>query len=209
MPFVAIREDGGGRVYIDEFDNPKVALDGVEFACQDCRSPMVIRSGDFVAPHFAHKPGYEDRPCWFRRAGESEVHLDAKRRIANALKSSPFFAGAHVEIEYPVDTAAGRRYIDVYMELPDGRRYAHEAQISGQSIAAFTERTQAYRSLGFEPVWWLGGSARTSENQAWVKGNCTFLGDLEIRSEPHVLIDERADDYRRSSYGNGTPTGAR
>jgi len=145
MPFIAIRNDGEGRVYINEYDNPKVALNGVEFACQDCGAPMIIRSGDFVQPHFAHMPGYEDRPCWYRREGESEVHREAKQRIASALANSPYFAGAEIEVEYPIDTAAGRRYIDVYMELPDGRRYAHEAQISGQTIAAFEERRRIDR----------------------------------------------------------------
>lgn len=203
MPFIAIRNDGEGRVYINEYDNPKVALNGVEFACQDCGAPMIIRSGDFVQPHFAHMPGYEDRPCWYRREGESEVHREAKQRIASALANSPHFAGAEIEVEYPIDTAAGRRYIDVYMELPDGRRYAHEAQISGQTIAAFEERTKAYRSANLNPVWWLGGAAQTQENIAWVKSNCDYVGELSIKRYEHTLIDERYDGSQDTTYGNG------
>lgn len=201
MPFIAIREDGTGRVYINDYDDPKVALDGVEFVCQDCAAPMIIRAGDFVTPHFAHVPGHNERPCWYRRVGESEVHMEAKRRIADALEKSPYFQGAKIEVEYPVDTDAGRRYIDVYMELPDGRRYANEAQISGQTIAAFVERSQAYRTLGLEPVWWLGGTARTSENLAWVKGHCPYVGELDIQQYTHTLIDERFTDNRPASNG--------
>ena len=63
MPFVAIREDEGGRVYIDQYENPRQAFSGIEFYCQDCQAPMTIRMGDIVRAHFAHKPGYEDRPC--------------------------------------------------------------------------------------------------------------------------------------------------
>lgn len=191
MPFVAVREDGEGRVYINDYENPKVALDGVAFNCQDCGAPMIIRSGEFVSPHFAHRPGYETRPCWYRRENESEVHRQAKRRIADALRNSDYFAGCQIDIEYPIDTPTGRRYIDVYMELPDGRRYAHEAQISGQSIAAFIERSQAYRSVDLNPVWWLGGAARTPENIAWVKGHCDYLGELDVRAYTHTLIDEQ------------------
>lgn len=202
MPFIAIRKDGEGRVYINEYDNPKVALNGVEFVCQDCGTPMIIKSGDFIQPHFAHMPGYEDRPCWYRREGESDVHREAKQRIAQALANSPYFEGAEIEVEYPIDTAGGRRYIDVYMELPDGRRYAHEAQISGQTIASFEERTKAYRSANLNPVWWLGGAARTQENIAWVKSNCDYVGELNIQRYEHTLIDERYDGGQDATYGN-------
>ncbi len=202
MPFIAIRNDGKGRVYINQYDDPKVALSGIELACQDCGSPMTIKAGEYVAPHFAHMPGYEDRPCWYRREGESDVHREAKGRIAAALGRSEHYRDAAIEIEYPVDTAKGRRYIDVFMETTDGRRYAHEAQLSGQSIEAFIERSQAYRSLGIEPVWWLGGYARTQENIAWVKGNCSFLGELEIQAYTHVLIDERGDGNGASPYSD-------
>ena len=204
MPFVAIREDTRRKVDITDYESPKVALGGVSFVCRDCAAPMVIRSGDFVSPHFAHKPGYEDRPCWFRRVAESEAHREAKRRIAAALTNSDFFKGGRVEIEYPIDTEAGRRYIDVYMELPDGRRYAHEAQISGQGIAEFAERSQAYRSQGLEPVWWLGGPARTRENIVWVKQHCAWLGELDITYQEHVIIDERDGSDGATSIGSGS-----
>ena len=201
MPFIAIREDGAGRVYINDFDDPKTALAGVEFYCQDCRAPMYIRAGDYVRPHFAHMPGYDDRPCWYKREGESDLHREAKQRIAAALAGSEVFAGGQIEIEYPVDKPQGRRYVDVYIELPDGRRYAHEAQLSGQTIAAFAERTAAYRAVGLNPVWWLGNAARTTENITWVKSHCDYVGELEVRTSTRTLIDERYDDNEGTPYG--------
>ena len=203
MPFVAIREDGGGRVYIDQYENPRQALSGVEFYCQDCQAPMTIRMGDIVRAHFAHKPGYEDRPCWFRTSGETEAHMASKRGIAAALARSPFFASGHIEVEYPIETATGRRYIDVYVELPDGRRFAHEAQLASQSIDQFERRTGAYRSVGLIPVWWLGQSANTRENRAWCEGQCDYIGTITISRERAQIISEHYDANGSVAGDNG------
>lgn len=205
MPFIAVRQDTGERVYLNKFDNPREALAGVEFECQDCATPMIIRMGDIVRAHFAHKLGYEDRPCWFRSAGETEAHLSAKQSIAAALMRSEWFTGARVELEYRIETAAGRRYIDVYMELPDGRRFAHEAQLANQSIAQFTQRTQDYKDAGLIPVWWLGQSVDSIENRSWCENHCDYVGRITIENYRPVLINERyADDGRIvNSYDTG------
>lgn len=203
MPFVAIRDDGEGRVYIGQYDNPRAALHGVELSCQDCQSPMIIRAGDIVRAHFAHKPGYEDRPCWFRRQGETESHQAAKQLIASALERSPAYAGAVIEIEYPIDTPRGRRYIDVYMELPDGRRFAHEAQLANQSIGDFSDRTAAYRSAGIIPVWWLGHEADTTENRRWCESQCDLVGRIELQTVRPRIINERYDSEGALVGANG------
>lgn len=203
MPFIAVRKDVGERVYLNKFDNPKEALAGVEFECQDCNAPMIIRMGDIVRAHFAHKPGYEDRDCWFRSAGETEAHLSAKQSIAAALVRSEYFRGAKVELEYRIETAAARRYIDVYMELPDGRRFAHEAQLANQSIAQFAQRTQDYKDAGIIPVWWLGQSVDSIENRTWCENHCDYVGRIVVESYRPILINERyADDGTITNSGS-------
>ena len=115
MPFVAIRTDKNTRVYIGEYSEPKSFLYGLEFVCQDCGMPMHIRAGDFVRPHFAHMPGRDERPCFYKSTGESEMHLLAKFMIAEQLAAHRSYRDAVIEVEYPIDTTTGRRYIDVYM----------------------------------------------------------------------------------------------
>lgn len=203
MPFIAIRDDGQGRVYIGGFDNPRAALEGVGLVCQDCGAPMIIRSGDIVRAHFAHRPGYEDRPCWYRTTGETDAHRSAKQSIAAALRRAPAYQGALIEVEYPVTTPRGRRYIDVFMELPDGRRFAHEAQLAAQSISQFDERTTAYRTAGLIPVWWLGQEADTNENRRWCESQCDLVGRIEIEMYRPVLISEEYDREGRVIRGNG------
>ena len=203
MPFIAIRDDGQGRVYIGDFDNPRAALEGVGLACQDCGAPMIIRSGDIVRAHFAHRPGYEDRPCWYRTTGETDAHRSAKQSIAAALRRAPAYQGALIEVEYPVTTPRGRRYIDVFMELPDGRRFAHEAQLAAQSMSQFYERSTAYRTAGLIPVWWLGQEADTNENRRWCESQCDLVGRIEIEMYRPVLISEEYDREGRVIRGNG------
>lgn len=203
MPFVAERVDGEGRVCINDYDNPRQAFEGIEFVCPDCHVPMLIRAGEVTRPHFAHYPGYEHRPCYWRAYAESETHMEAKRMIANALRRSPVFRDGKIEIEYKVDTAIGRRYVDVYLEMPDGRRFAHEAQLAGQSIADFKRRTEAYQSIDLIPVWWLGGMANTEENVAWCDSNCPYVGRIGTSRDRPQIINERYDDQGNLISGNG------
>ena len=91
------------------------------------------------------------------------------------------------------------------MELPDGQRFAHEAQLANQSIQDFEERTEAYRSAGIEPVWWLGHAADTESNWSWVHGNCSYFGKVSIETTVYRIIDKHFD-REESLFGvsNGT-----
>lgn len=196
---MAVKKEDGQRLYIGDFETPKIALADVELACQDCGSPMIIKAGDIVRAHFAHARGYENEECWFRSNPESEIHLNAKQMIANAIKKA--WPNATIDIEHRIETPAGRRYIDVFVELPDGRKFAHEAQVSNQSIERFRERTEAYLSDELIPVWWLGGAANSKENQSWVRSNSYYLGFIGIESYERTLIDERYAYSDTDPYG--------
>lgn len=55
------------------------ATRGVEYACPECRTPLVYRAGETVTHHFAHKA---NTAC----TGESVLHLTAKMLIAQTIE---------------------------------------------------------------------------------------------------------------------------
>lgn len=182
MPFVALREDTSERIYIGDYEDPRQALGNTALVCSDCRMPMIVKAGAVVCHHFAHKPG-DKRPCYWRDGGgESPEHMLAKRALIEYLNNEPKpFGDCVIEIEYPVTTRGGKaRYIDVYVETQDGERYAHEIQLSRQSLDEFDTRTADYRAIDIEPIWWLGGAAGTSENRIWCERNCYYVGEVSM-----------------------------
>jgi len=181
MPFVALKESTNERIYIGDYDDPKQALAVTAIVCADCHEPMGVKAGAQVVAHFFHLPG-KKQPCYWRDNSESPAHLMAKRAMAAYLMADPKpFGDCVIEIEYPITTPGGKkRYIDVYIETGDGERYAHEIQLSPQSIDAFEARTRDYRSVDIEPVWWLGGYTSTGENRKWCESNCRYYGEISI-----------------------------
>ena len=183
MPFVALREDTRERIYIGDYQDPRQALSGVELVCSDCHMPMQIKQGTVICHHFAHKPG--DRlPCYWRdhSGAESHSHLLAKRAVIEYLNHEPRpFGQCTIEVEYPITTPNGkRRYIDVFVATQDGDRFAHEIQLSKQSLEEFQERTADYRAVDIETVWWLSGETATNENKVWCERNCYYFGEVSI-----------------------------
>lgn len=182
MPFVALREDTNERIYIGDYDDPRQALGNTALVCSDCRMPMIVKAGAVVCHHFAHKGG--DRlPCYWRDGGgESPEHMLAKRAVIAYLNHDPKpFGDCVIEVEYPLPTIGGRtRYIDVYVETKDGERFAHEIQLSRQSLDEFAARTADYRAVDIEPIWWLGGSTATNENTVWCERNCYYVGQISM-----------------------------
>lgn len=181
MPFVALKEDTSERVYIGDYEAPKQALAGAALSCTDCHAPMGIKAGQQVVPHFYHLPG-DKHPCYWRDHAESPEHMEAKRAMVAYLTSDPKpFGDCIVEVEYPITTPGGqKRYVDVYIETEDGERYAHEIQLSPQSLDVFQARTRDYRAVDIEPVWWLGSATATNENRVWCERNCYYVGEVSI-----------------------------
>lgn len=200
MPFVALRNDTSERVYIGDYDDPRQALGSAELVCSDCRMPMIIKQGAVVCHHFAHKAG-DKQPCYWREHSESPEHMLAKRAVIAYLNNDPSpFGVCTIEVEYPIATPNGkRRYIDVYVETEDGEQYAHEIQLSRQSLDEFDTRTADYRAVGIEPIWWLGGSTSTNENRIWCERNCYYVGEVSVGS-----FSRRIDTAQFNSVGQIT-----
>ena len=121
------------------------AQKGASYHCPGCKAELVLRKGDIVIHHFAHKPPVE---CEFG-AGESADHLEAKLAIYRAFAPRALKA----EMEWPVEALSGDRRADVFVWDMQGAKIAFEIQhteISGDLIA---RRSDAYMRAGISVVW--------------------------------------------------------
>ena len=121
------------------------AQKGGRYLCPGCKAELVLRKGDIVIHHFAHKPPVE---CEFG-AGESAEHLEAKLAIFKAFAPRALKA----EMEWPVESLTGDRRADVFIWDMQGAKIAFEIQhteISGELIA---KRSADYMRAGISVIW--------------------------------------------------------
>lgn len=159
---------------------------GQTLICPDpnCRGVMHLRAVDsWIQTHFAHNPGSGLADCP-NRVSESAEHKLAKKKIAAFLQEK--YPDAMVEVEYRIEgtTYAKSRSIDVAVIHADGRKEAHEAQLSYQTTKRFRQRTQDYTDAGFDNVvWWLSGRARKFAYREWCVDNCKQYGLVKFRHD--------------------------
>ncbi len=129
-------------------------LEGDDFYCPQCSSPVRYRSGKVMRPHFAHLSRKE---CQFFTENESVQHLSLKSELYSWLAIAE-----KVELE---------KYLPEMNQLADllvNKRLALEVQCSSLSISRLQERTRAYHEAGFQVLWLLG-------KDLWLKDRLTKL----------------------------------
>lgn len=164
MPFIAC-DSRKERIDITLFENPRNQISNDEVFCPFCKSKMFIRGGPKVVYHFYHQAKCKND---FERHPESILHLNCKRKVAEALKAEiNEYSTAKIEYEFPIVKA--RRIADIMAIFPNGWMIAHEIQLSYISIETLEKRTEDYLSAGIDIVWWLGKSANTETNRDWCR----------------------------------------
>jgi hypothetical protein len=162
MTFVALHKDTRERIDITLYPFPKKeALKQYALICQVCGEELFIKEGEVKAAHFAHKAGSH---CG--SDGETLAHKDGKLFLKKQLvQVFPEYIEAAFYLEYQVPEIG--RIIDLLTVFPDGRKIAHEVQLSPITTRELMERTRDYKKVGIEVVWWLGKSAHTETNKNW------------------------------------------
>lgn len=111
--------------------------------CPGCKEEVVIKQGEVVRPHFAHKRLAD---CVMFSENESEEHLKGKELIAKNCEA--------FNISYEIES-----YLPQLKQRPDvliGDRIAIEFQCSPLSINRFKERSEAYLEKGYQVIWLVG-----------------------------------------------------
>jgi competence protein CoiA len=120
---------------------------GPDYVCPNCRRPLILRKGQIVIHHFAHKP---PTSCTWA-SGETQAHLKAK----TALRDGFVARGLRAEVEVVVVSQGGDRRADVLVWSADGQHQAAiEVQHQAIEFAAITRRTKAYMAVN-TPVAWV------------------------------------------------------
>lgn len=112
------------------------------FTCPACHSPVRLRHGQIMRPHFAH---VSLKNCDFYSENESDEHLQLKAALYQALSQSENVTVKAVLPEL-------HQVADVLVN----DNLALEVQCSRLSEKRLRERTTSYHKAGFNVLWLLG-----------------------------------------------------
>lgn len=112
------------------------------FTCPACHSPVRLRHGQIMRPHFAH---VSLKNCDFYSENESDEHLQFKAALYQALSQSE-----NVTVEAVLPEL--HQVADVLVN----DNLALEVQCSRLSEKRLRERTTSYHKAGFNVLWLLG-----------------------------------------------------
>ncbi len=156
---VAIRTDTGERLTIGDVpvDTLRVLSDDHRLRCPNCGVALTLKAGPVRIHHFAHTSLSQ---C---AAADHEPETDSHRQ-GKLLLYRTFRPGAAVAALEQHLPATDQR-ADVWMEMPDGQRYALEFQQANNSVSRWNERHTLYRSAGVADLWFLG-QVRYQERQS-------------------------------------------
>lgn len=115
-----------------------------EFTCPECGELVTLRKGSVKVHHFAHRSTSD---CGYGK-GESELHMDLKMQIFDALVEHPNVESVEIEKSF------GAMRADVFAVI-SGRYVAFEIQLSALSIDDLVRRTQNYANNGIAVIWIL------------------------------------------------------
>ncbi|WP_049543523.1 competence protein CoiA [Streptococcus pseudopneumoniae] len=129
-------------------------LEKQAYTCPACGGQLRLRQGLSVRAHFAHKTL---KDCDFSSENESQEHLENKEVLYHWLNKE-----AEVQLEYPLPDL--KQIADVFVN----RNLALEVQCSPLPQKVLKERSEGYRSQGYQVLWLLG-------EKLWFKERLTRL----------------------------------
>lgn len=155
--------DTNEELDITKIDNPREVIDKKRLCCKFCNGQLSIKQGLLRAKHFFHV-----NKCTsdFERHPESPQHNLGKEIIANHIKTNwEEYGSAEIKFEYILSEI--KRIADIAMIFPSGWIVVHEIQLASITTEHLEKRTNDYRRLGIDTIWWLGKSADSKANQEW------------------------------------------
>lgn len=116
------------------------------FFCPQCKQPVILKVGDVVIPHFAHRQHTTCRDSFSE--GESPSHLLGKSQLYDWLSQH----SDQVELE---------PYLQEIKQRPDllvtwqGEEVPFEFQCSVIPVSKVVERNAGYSYMNMQPIWLL------------------------------------------------------
>ena len=138
--------------FINLLETSAVPQDG--YTCPACGNPVCYKSGKILRPHFAH---ISLKNCHYWSENESAQHLSLKSHLYHWLNLTE-----KVELEKPLSA------IGQIADLLVNERLVLEVQCSSLSLSRLQERSQSYRTAGYQVLWLLG-------RDLWLRNHLTGL----------------------------------
>lgn len=147
----------------------KTCMRGIDVVCVECASEMVLRRGDILQPHFAHKPG-----CECVGTPESAAHKAGKRLLAKTLGG--WLRGAEGPSLHRACKHCGMpRRKPMALVLPEGAVVEEEYRASGASRRVDVAITSPANDVAYfevyvdHPVDFEKARALTGTGVPWVE----------------------------------------
>ncbi|MFC4559330.1 competence protein CoiA [Virgibacillus kekensis] len=118
------------------------------FFCPTCHSPVIVKAGPQIIPHFAHL-SIDDCPS--REGGEGIYHEKGKLLLYQWLLGQ----GLNAQLEAYLPDIQQRP--DILLTIGE-RRIAIEYQCARIPAEQIHSRTLGYHSIGIKPIWILGAN---------------------------------------------------
>lgn len=154
------------------------------YSCPACQSPVHLKAGSVMRPHFAH---FKKAHCAVFSEGETEEHILGKQQMYDWLKSKG----------YPVEMEA---YLPELMQRPDllmkwkNQDIAIEFQCSSLSIEKLSARTEGYINKGYKVIWILG------EQFTYQRKLTAFQKACLANIENHLVLFHYSVSKKRLEY---------
>ena len=130
-----------------------------QFHCPTCKEPVIIKAGQMVVPHFAHKSKVN---CPSNEGGEGPYHEKGKLLLYQWLKLQ------HLQVELEVYLKEIKQQPDLLLKI-NNRRIAIEFQCARISINQIQARNAGYQKIGIIPIWILGANQFQRKGQYHLK----------------------------------------
>lgn len=118
-----------------------------EYTCPRCQERVAIKTGLYVAPHFAHYPRSD---CPRRGGGEGKEHASLKVQLYNLLRPDAERGRiSNLSMEVPF----GQMVADLAFTTSKGRNVAIEITVNHLNFDHLCEKITAYRQMKVYPLW--------------------------------------------------------
>ena len=118
-----------------------------EYFCPRCHERVALKTGLYVAPHFAHYPK-SNRPR--RGGGESKEHASLKVQFHDLLLPEVARRTIH---DLTIEAPFGEIVSDLGFTTSKGEKVAVEITVNNLNFGHFYEKLKAYRQMKVYPLW--------------------------------------------------------
>ncbi|MDY0406173.1 competence protein CoiA family protein [Virgibacillus sp. 179-BFC.A HS] len=138
------------------------------FICPVCEEQVLIKAGERMIPHFAHR---STANCPESKKGEGSFHERGKLQLYQWLRKKY----AHVQLEPYLPEIKQRPDILIHLGT---KRIAIEFQCAKIPIQMIRKRNNYYRQAGITPIWMLGANLFERKGKNYLSVNPFILSFL-------------------------------